>query len=155
MSVTIRLADDLDIARGDLICRPHNAPTPAQNIDAMICWMDETRPLHPGAKYTIKHTTRTARALIKHLHYRLDINTLHRDETATTLSLNDIGRIRLRTTIPLLSRPIPPQPHHRRLHPHRRNHQPHRRRRHDHRHPLAVSSGPFFRRTKRRLRCDV
>jgi bifunctional enzyme CysN/CysC len=103
MSVTIRLADDLDIARGDLICRPHNTPTPAQNIDAMICWMDETRPLHPGAKYTIKHTTRTARALIKQLHYRLDINTLHRDETATTLTLNDIGRIHLRTTQPLLT----------------------------------------------------
>jgi bifunctional enzyme CysN/CysC len=103
MSVTIRLADDLDIARGDLICRPHNTPTPAQNIDAMLCWMDETRPLHIGGKYTIKHTTRTARALIKTLHYRLDINTLHRDETATTLTLNDIGRTQLRTTQPLLT----------------------------------------------------
>jgi bifunctional enzyme CysN/CysC len=65
--------------------------------------MDETRPLHIGGKYTIKHTTRTARALIKTLHYRLDINTLHRDETATTLTLNDIGRTHLRTTQPLLT----------------------------------------------------
>ena len=105
MSVTIRLADDIDIARGDMICRPHNTPTVSQDIEAMICWMDETQPLHVGGKYTIKHTTRTARALIKNLHYRLNINTLHRDETATTLTLNDIGRIRLRTTQPLLADP--------------------------------------------------
>jgi bifunctional enzyme CysN/CysC len=105
MSVTIRLNDDLDIARGDLICRPHNTPTPTQDIEAMICWMDETRPLTPGTKYTIKHTTRTARTLIKTLHYRLDINTLHRDEHAHQLTLNDIGRVRLRTTQPLLADP--------------------------------------------------
>jgi bifunctional enzyme CysN/CysC len=105
MSVTIRLADHIDIARGDLICRPHNTPTPTQDIEAMICWMDETHPLQPGHKYTIKHTTQTTRTLIKTLHYRLDINTLHRDETATHLTLNDIGRIRLRTTTPLLADP--------------------------------------------------
>ncbi|ASW53480.1 sulfate adenylyltransferase subunit 1 [Plantactinospora sp. KBS50] len=103
MSVTIRLADELDISRGDMICRPHNTPTPTQDIEAMLCWMDETQPLTIGGKYTIKHTTRTARTLIRTLHYRLDINTLHRDETATTLTLNDIGRVRLRTTIPLLA----------------------------------------------------
>jgi len=103
MSVTIRIADDIDISRGDMICRPHNAPTPTQDIDAMICWMDETRPLTVGTRYAVKHTTRTARAIIRDLHYRLDINTLHRDDTATTLTLNDIGRVRLRTTIPLLA----------------------------------------------------
>jgi bifunctional enzyme CysN/CysC len=103
MSVTIRLTDDIDITRGDMLCRPHNAPTPAQDIEAMICWMDETQPLHVGGKYTIKHTTRTARTIIRQLHYRLDVNTLHRDEVATTLSLNEIGRVRLRTTIPLLA----------------------------------------------------
>jgi len=105
MSVTIRLADDIDIARGDLICRPHNTPTVTQDIEAMICWMDETHTLQPGHKYTIKHTTRTARALIKNLHYRLDVNTLHRDDTTTHLTLNDIGRVRLRTTQPLLADP--------------------------------------------------
>ncbi|WP_189172067.1 sulfate adenylyltransferase subunit 1, partial [Pilimelia anulata] len=103
MSVTIRLADEIDIARGDLICRPHNAPTSTQDIEAMICWMDETRTLTPGSRYTIKHTTRTARTMVKQLHYRLDINSLHRDEAAVELGLNEIGRIRLRTTQPLLA----------------------------------------------------
>ncbi|WP_434743872.1 sulfate adenylyltransferase subunit 1 [Micromonospora sp. SH-82] len=103
MSVTVRLTDEIDISRGDLICRPNNAPTPTQDIDAMLCWMDETQPLRVGGKYTIKHTTRTARTIIRALNYRLDINTLHRDDTATDLTLNDIGRVRLRTTIPLLA----------------------------------------------------
>jgi bifunctional enzyme CysN/CysC len=103
MSVTVRLTDEIDIARGDLICRPHNAPTPAQDIDALICWMDETAPLQPGRKYSVKHTTRSARAVVKELQYRLDVNTLHRDESATALGLNEIGRVRLRTTAPLLA----------------------------------------------------
>ncbi|WP_344170944.1 sulfate adenylyltransferase subunit 1 [Pilimelia columellifera] len=103
MSVTIRLADDIDIARGDLISRPHNTPHTTQNIDAMICWMDERHPLAPGGRYAIKHTTRTTRAVIKNINYRLDINTLHRHETATQLELNDIGRIQLRATQPLLA----------------------------------------------------
>jgi bifunctional enzyme CysN/CysC len=103
MSVTIRLADDLDVSRGDLICRPHNAPKPAQDIDALICWMDESAPLQPGRKYGVKHTTRNARAVVKELQYRLDINTLHRDESAQGLALNEIGRVRLRTTVPLLT----------------------------------------------------
>ncbi len=102
MSVTIRLEDEIDISRGDLICRPHNAPTVTQDIDAMICWMDETATFQVGKKYAIKHTTRTARTIVKDLQYRLDVNTLHRDEDATTLSLNEIGRVRLRTTVPLL-----------------------------------------------------
>src|SRR5258706_12773483 len=88
MSVTIRLADEIDIARGDLICRPNNAPAVAQDIEAMVCWMDETRPLTVGGKYTIKHTTRSARAVVRGLQYRLDVNTLHRDESATKLTLN-------------------------------------------------------------------
>jgi len=103
MSVTIRLADEIDIARGDLICRPNNAPAVAQDIEAMICWMDETRPLTVGGKYAIKHTTRTARTVVRGLQYRLDVNTLHRDESATQLTLNEIGRVRLRTTVPLLA----------------------------------------------------
>ncbi|WP_433722287.1 sulfate adenylyltransferase subunit CysN [Actinoplanes sp. CA-051413] len=103
MSVTVRLTDEIDISRGDMICRPHNAPTVAQDVEAMICWMDETAPLRVGAKYTIKHTTRTARAVVRGLQYRLDVNTLHRDENAPQLGLNEIGRVKLRTTVPLLA----------------------------------------------------
>ena len=102
MSVTVRLEDEIDISRGDMICRPNNAPQVTQDVDALVCWMDD-RPLHVGGKYTIKHTTRTVRAIVRELNYRLDINTLHRDEAATSLTLNEIGRIRLRTTVPLLA----------------------------------------------------
>ena len=100
MSVTVRLEDDLDVSRGDMICRPHNAPTPTQDVDAMVAWMSDAK-LVPGQTLAIKHTTRTARALVRELQYRLDVNTLHRDETAEELKLNDIGRVRLRTTVPL------------------------------------------------------
>jgi bifunctional enzyme CysN/CysC len=102
MAVTVRLTDDLDISRGDMICRPHNAPRPTQDIDAMICWMTD-KPLQRGRKLAIKHTTRTARALVKDVQYRLDINSLHRDTEADGLGLNDIGRVVLRTTAPLLA----------------------------------------------------
>jgi bifunctional enzyme CysN/CysC len=101
MSVSIRLADDLDVSRGDLFCRPNNLPTPTQDVDAMICWFSE-RPLQEGAVYAIKHTTRTARARVQHLRYRLDVNTLHRDEEHRALAMNDIGRVTFRTTAPLL-----------------------------------------------------
>jgi bifunctional enzyme CysN/CysC len=100
MSVTIRLEDDLDVSRGDMICRPHNAPLPSQDIDAMVCWMSDA-PLVPGQQLAVKHTTRSARALVRTLRYRLDVNTLHRDEDAERLGLNDIGRVQLRTTSPL------------------------------------------------------
>jgi bifunctional enzyme CysN/CysC len=101
MSVTLRLADDIDISRGDLICRPHNQPTVAQDIEAMVCWMSVERSLTARTKLVIKHTTRTARALVRNLHYRLDVNTLHRDEDASSLQLNEIGRVGLRVTQPL------------------------------------------------------
>jgi bifunctional enzyme CysN/CysC len=103
MSVTVRLSDEIDISRGDMICRPHNAPAVAQDVEAMICWMDETAPLRVGGKYTIKHTTRSARTVVRGLQYRLDVNTLHRDENAPQLGLNEIGRVKLRTTVPLLA----------------------------------------------------
>ena len=99
-SVTVRLTDDLDVSRGDMICRPHNRPTVTQDVDAMICWLSET-PMKPKGKYFIKHTTREARALLTDLQYRLDVNTLHRDESAEVLSLNEIGRVSMRTTAPL------------------------------------------------------
>jgi bifunctional enzyme CysN/CysC len=98
MSVTIRLEDDLDVSRGDMICRPHNRPQAGQDIDAMVCWFTDRVKLEPGRKYAIKQTSKWARALVKDLHYRLDVNTLHRDEDATSLALNEIGRITLRTT---------------------------------------------------------
>jgi bifunctional enzyme CysN/CysC len=100
MSVTVRLADDLDVSRGDMLCRPSNRPTVGQDVEAMVCWMTDT-PLRTRGRYAIKHTTREARALVTDLQYRLDVNTLHRDESAETLSLNEIGRVKLRTTAPL------------------------------------------------------
>lgn len=104
MSVTVRLADDVDVSRGDMIARVNNAPTPSQDIDAMVSWM-MPGALTQGRKLAIKHTTRTARALVKEISYRLDVNTLHRDQDATQLELNEIGRVKLRTTVPLLCDP--------------------------------------------------
>ncbi len=101
MSVTVRLEDEIDISRGDLICRPNNQPTVTQDVDAMVVWMDERTALRPGARLTLKHTTRSCRALVKDLQYRLDVNTLHRDQESTELALNEIGRVRLRTTQPV------------------------------------------------------
>ena len=101
MSVAITLTDEIDISRGDMLCRLHNQPQVGQDIDAMICWMSEHAPLTPNGKYFIKHTTRIGRALVRSLQYRLDVNTLHRDHDATSLSLNEIGRVSLRTTTPL------------------------------------------------------
>ncbi len=100
MSVLVRLTDDLDISRGDLLCRAHNRPTVSQDLSAMVCWMAEAQ-LRPGTKLALKHTTRWVRALVRDLHYRLDVNTLHRDREAGELGLNDIGRVELRTTAPL------------------------------------------------------
>jgi sulfate adenylyltransferase large subunit len=100
MSVVVRLADDLDISRGDLICRPRNQPTIGQDISAMVCWMADY-PLVAGAKLALKHTSRWVRALVRDVNYRLDVNTLHRDQQASELGLNDVGRIDLRTTAPL------------------------------------------------------
>ena len=101
MSVTIRLTDDVDVSRGDMICRANNRPHAVQDIDAMVCWMSEASTLSPRTKLAIKHTTRTARAMVKDVQYRLDINTLHRDEDADGLGLNEIGRLSLRVTQPL------------------------------------------------------
>jgi len=101
MSVTIRLADEIDISRGDMIVRPNNQPHVAQDVDAMLCWFNERVELKPGAKYALKHTSKWAKALVKDLHYRLDVNTLSRDDSAQSLSLNEIGRVTLRTTQPL------------------------------------------------------
>jgi sulfate adenylyltransferase subunit 1 (EFTu-like GTPase family) len=96
----VRIQDDLDISRGDMLCRPHNRPYVGQDLSAMVCWMSEV-PLKTGSRLAIKHTSRWARALVRSLEYRLDVNSLHRDVAADELRLNDIGRIDLRTTAPL------------------------------------------------------
>jgi bifunctional enzyme CysN/CysC len=101
MSVVIRLEDQIDVSRGDMICRPHNQPHLGQDIDAMVCWMSERGSLSPGAMFAVKHTTRWARTMVKELQYELDVNTLHRAEVEGGLALNEIGRVRLRTTQPL------------------------------------------------------
>ncbi len=101
MSVTVHLADDIDVGRGDLICRPNNQPTVGQDLEAMVCWMTD-KPLSPKGRYALKHTTKWTRAIVTDLRYRLDINTGTEDITATSLPLNGLGRIALRTTTPLI-----------------------------------------------------
>jgi bifunctional enzyme CysN/CysC len=100
MSVTVRLKDDIDISRGDMICRPQNQPRATQDVDAMVCWLTD-EPMRVRGMYAVKHTTRSVRAQVRDIEYRMDVNTLHRDESAESLSLNEIGRVKLRTTKPL------------------------------------------------------
>ena len=103
MSVTVRVADDVDISRGDMLVEADDPPEAARELDAMICWMGEA-PLRPGARLAIKHTTRTTRARIEELDYRVEVNTLAH-EPADELALNEIGRIRLRAGSPLMADP--------------------------------------------------
>jgi bifunctional enzyme CysN/CysC len=102
MAVSVSLTDEIDISRGDLIARTNNQPRVTQEFDATVCWMADAAALEPGRDYVIKHTTRTTRAKVTALDYRLDVNTLHRDKTASALKLNELGRISLRTQVPLL-----------------------------------------------------
>ena len=102
MAVSISLADDIDISRGDMLARPQNQPVVATEFDATLCWMADDAACEPGRDYVIKQTTRTTRARITALDYRLDVNTLHRDKSATALKLNELGRVTLRTQVPLL-----------------------------------------------------
>ena len=101
MAVTVTLEDEIDISRGDMLCRPNNQPEVTQDLDAMICWMTSDSKFEPRMKLAIKHTTRTARVMVKDVQYRLDINSLHRDEESEVLELNEIGRVTLRSTQPL------------------------------------------------------
>jgi len=105
MSVTLLLDDDLDISRGDMICRPHNQPQATQDVQAMVCWMSDAPALTPGSRLIVKHTTRTVKAIARDIGYRLDINSLHRDESAARLGLNEIGRVTLRLTQPIFCDP--------------------------------------------------
>src|ERR1700689_3466969 len=105
MSVTLLLDDDVDISRGDMICRPNNRPAVAQDIEAMVCWMSSDQVLAKRSRLVVKHTSRTVKAIVTDLHYRIDVNTLHRDEAATQLGLNEVGRVRLRLTQPIFCDP--------------------------------------------------
>jgi bifunctional enzyme CysN/CysC len=100
MSVTLRLEDELDISRGDMIARPHNHPTLSREVDAMVCWMSD-RPASEGTRYAFKHTTRSGHCVLSEVIHRVDVDTLHRDEGATGLNLNEIGRVILRTSVPI------------------------------------------------------
>ena len=101
MSVTLLLEHDLDISRGDTICRPGNQPHVTQDVQAMVSWMADAPALTERSKLIVKHTTRTVKAMVREISYRLDINSLHRDETAHRLGLNEIGRVGLRLTQPI------------------------------------------------------
>jgi len=100
MSVTITLADEIDISRGDIIAKPNNHPQSEQDIDLMLCWMNQ-RSISLNSKLYIRHTTREVRGVLKEIQYKLDINTLHRIEDAQQLVMNDIARVKIRTAQPL------------------------------------------------------
>ena len=100
LSVTLLLEDDLDLSRGEMIVRENNQPNVEQDIELMICWFSE-KPMQLNGKYTLFHTTREARCVIKEIRYKLNINTLHRDQEDLKIGMNDIGRISIRTTKPL------------------------------------------------------
>jgi bifunctional enzyme CysN/CysC len=104
-AVCIELADDLDVSRGDQLCRLNNRPQVGQEIDAMVCWLTEQTTLSENNRYSLLHTTRSTKAQIVKLDYRLDVNSLHRDEKAESLSLNEIGRISIKTQQPLMFDP--------------------------------------------------
>jgi sulfate adenylyltransferase subunit 1 len=100
MSVAMTLEDEIDISRGDMIAKPNNMPRATQDLDVMLCWFHE-KPLVLGGRYFLRHTTRDCKALIKEVRYKIDINTLHKDEQDLRLGMNEIGRVKLRTTLPL------------------------------------------------------
>jgi sulfate adenylyltransferase subunit 1 len=101
MSVTMTLEDDIDISRGDMIVRENNQPNVSQDLDLMVCWLND-KPMINGGKYAIKHTTNDARCIIKEVKYKVNINTLHRIEDDKVINTNDIARVTIRTTRPLL-----------------------------------------------------
>ena len=101
LSVAITLEDEIDISRGDMIVKANNPPTVGQDIEAMICWFSD-KPMNPRGKYIIRHTSREAKAMIKEVKYKVNINTLHKAEDDLEFKLNDIGRITLRTSTPLI-----------------------------------------------------
>jgi sulfate adenylyltransferase large subunit len=100
MSLALRLEDELDVSRGELICHPDESPTVARELEADVCWMAQ-EPMRPGGRYLIKHTSRTATAIVDQIVDVVDVHTLERDPPPAELGLNDIARVRLRTSAPL------------------------------------------------------
>jgi len=100
MALALRLEDELDVSRGEMICRPGEAATVGSELEADVCWMSE-RALRAGGRYELKHTTRSATAIVDEISDRVDVHTLERGGAAASLELNDIGRVRLRTSVPL------------------------------------------------------
>ena len=100
-SVVMTLADDIDLSRGDMLVRKNNQPESAQDLDVRICWLSD-RPMRPGARFELRHTSREVKAVVKEVLYKLDINTLHRMEDDLTIGMNDIARVRIRTAAPVL-----------------------------------------------------
>lgn len=100
MSVSMRLEDNYDLSRGDMIAKVDNQPTVSQDLDMMVCWFNE-KPIQPRGKYMIRHTTQSLRCIVKEVHYKININSLHRLEGDQSLEMNDIGRIKVRTTKPV------------------------------------------------------
>jgi sulfate adenylyltransferase subunit 1 len=100
MSVTIRLEDDIDISRGDMLVTGDCIPEVTQDVKVMVCWLSE-KPLQIGGKYALKHTTRDARCVVKAVNYKVNINTLEKVEADQQVGLNDIAKLTLRTTVPL------------------------------------------------------
>lgn len=99
-SVTIRLSDDIDISRGDMIVKKGNIPTIAQEVDIMICWFHE-KPFNPAGKYIVRHTSRETRCIIREVGYKMDINSLEQNRSDLKIGMNDIGKIKIKTTQPL------------------------------------------------------
>ncbi|MFN8296667.1 MAG: sulfate adenylyltransferase subunit CysN [Chitinophagales bacterium] len=99
-SVTITLEDEIDISRGDMIVRENNLPQVEQEFDVMLCWMNEKKMV-PRGKYILRHTSRECKCIVKETKYKLNINTLQRLEDDLEIGLNDIGRVTIRTTVPL------------------------------------------------------
>jgi bifunctional enzyme CysN/CysC len=104
MSVVVTLEDEVDLSRGDMLAHPHAPPCVEREVVATVCWL-ASKPLQVGGRYYLKHTTRTTKAIVAELRHKLDINTLARDETATSLALNEIGEVVVKTAAPLLYDP--------------------------------------------------
>jgi sulfate adenylyltransferase subunit 1 len=100
-SVTVSLEDDIDISRGDMLVKPDNLPHVSQDIDVMVCWLGD-KDLTPGGKYILRHTTKDVRCVLKSVEYKLDVNTLNHEDNPAKISMNDVARLTLRTTAPLV-----------------------------------------------------
>ncbi len=103
-SVVLTLADEIDISRGDMIVRKNNLPQVESHFGAVLCWMDDQENLSQNKSYYLKHTTKTVKAFISRFVYKIDVNTLHR-ENADTLTLNEIGRVEIKTSLPIFFDP--------------------------------------------------